>query len=58
MSSPKFRIHPHWSWSDAVHRFTDTVVVALGLVVAQWWGASDRSDRSIAVVLLALSFIT
>jgi putative colanic acid biosysnthesis UDP-glucose lipid carrier transferase len=48
MSSPKFRIHPHWSWSDAVHRCADTIVIALGLLVAQWWNTGPRSDRSIA----------
>ena len=48
MSSSKFRIHPHWSWSDTVHRCTDTVVIALGLVVAQWWGAAERSDHALA----------
>ncbi len=48
MSSSKFRIHPHWSWSDTVHRCTDTVVIALGLVVAQWSGAAERSDHALA----------
>jgi hypothetical protein len=48
MSSPKFRIHPHWSWSDAVHRCTDTAVIAFGLLVAQWSAGAPRSDRLIA----------